>query len=237
MPLLSKIDCDLLQVFEGSTPQNPVNLFVQAPNEHQGSVDYNQAADNGFYPDINCYSNSIELQNDNILAYQLSSDTQRLSLYSLNDPIHRKFITIHLPDRSMNKDHTMTVLVDSQSENVLICFILADSSFLRIRLPVGYLIPNGSVELPEDWYDIQKPYDFSVRTPHLLFSVTPDYCMVFLDDGGLLGLKKSASSYIFEPVLFNDGSYLQNISRIFSRKRVVLWVRLLAVLCLMKDIC
>ena len=219
MPLLSKIDCDLLQVFEDSTPQNPVNLFVQAPNEHQGSIDHNQATDTGFYLDINCYSNSIELQNDNILAYQLSSDTQQLSLYSLNDPIHGKFITIHLPDRSMNKNHTMTVLVDSQSENVLICFILADSSFLRIRLPVGYLIPNGSVELPEDWYDIQKPYDFSVRTPHLLFSVTPDYCMVFLDDGGLLGLKKSASSYIFEPVLFNDGSYLQNISRIFSRKR------------------
>ena len=141
----------------------------------------------------------------------------------MRDAISGKTLVIHLPKPLLEQNHTSTIF-QSGANNELICFdfILSDGIFVSISLPIDFIVSRSS-ELNSDhpWIKISNPYDFSVRPPQLLFHVDEMLSIVFLKDGGLLGLKRFPlevlNDYDLQPILFNDSSYFQRFTRIFSK--------------------
>lgn len=207
MLLLSKVDVNLLQPAKETLEENTVSLRLD------GGVDSLQRA---YHDNISesAYSNTIELSNSEYFSYHFSLDYSVLTLYSMGSIANGKTINIHLPNPSMNKQHTFTI--QEIDENLSINIILEDGVVLLMDLPLDFLCSREG-SLDESWFDILYPYDFTVRIPHLLRTVSRDFSIVFLDDGGLLGLRKTEDCNL-EPILFNDNSYLQSITQIFSRR-------------------
>ncbi|QID86392.1 hypothetical protein GRS66_009019 [Saccharomyces pastorianus] len=214
MACLSRIDANLLQYYEKSKPNNTVDLYINnngnnkrfktgesvittPVSQHHGSE----------------YSNCILLSNSEYICYHLSSKSTLLTFYSLSDAYNGKTINVHLPNASMNQRHTLTIREVNQC--LLANLILKDGSFLTLQLPLSFIFSSDDT-LDKEWFHIQNPYDFTVRIPHFLYFVAPEFSVVFLEDGGLLGLKK-IDNLNYEPLLFNDNSYLKSLTRFFSK--------------------
>ncbi|EDO14413.1 hypothetical protein Kpol_197p1 [Vanderwaltozyma polyspora DSM 70294] len=206
MSLLSKLDVSPLQFQDPSKDGSKIiNLNLD------GSGDPLRLSELG----ESDYSNSIKVRDNEYVTYHLSNDYSVLTIYSMNDALQNKTINIKLPVQSTNKQHTSIVFVKDEAFNVE--FILRNSIYLKISIPIDFIINNSS-ELNEDWFYVLQPYDFSVRKPHMLHRVSDNFSVVFLEDGGLVGLTSHGETDL-EPILFNDNSYLQSITRLFSKSK------------------
>lgn len=209
MLLLSKVDADLLQLRDNAIDENVINLYL---GDSQNGV--SQAASGHVDEGRSSFATTLELSNDSHIAYHLSTDSTVITLYPLEKNLFEKTINVYLPEPTMNGHHTLTVR--ESGGNLLINMILKNGIYLLIELPLKYIFsPNE--RLDHDWFRAFNPYDFTVRMPHMLFSVSSDFLIAFLEDGGLLGLKQLNDNDV-EPILFNDNSYLQSITNMFSRK-------------------
>ncbi|CCF55662.1 hypothetical protein KAFR_0A02240 [Kazachstania africana CBS 2517] len=209
MSSLSKIDANLLLQDPGTQDsENIVNLFL---GDNSNPID-SSAIIGG-----SAYSNTLELNNGELICYHLARDYRTITLYNMNNIVTKRIINIMVPVESMNKNYTMTVNIFGTL--LLINMILKDGSFLTMKIPTDFLTSiNNAPTLGSDWFKLQTPYDFSVRLPHLLHAISAEFLMVFLEDGGLLGLKSISNDHDFEPILFNDNSYLQSLTRLFVRR-------------------
>ncbi|SMN21763.1 similar to Saccharomyces cerevisiae YKL057C NUP120 Subunit of the Nup84p subcomplex of the nuclear pore complex (NPC) [Maudiozyma saulgeensis] len=217
MPSLSKIDVNLLQFQELQTPANVVTLSLgnnsningtTLTSEQQMDIINNQSS----------YSNSIKVSDDNLLCYHLTQDCSKIIIYTTNNCINGKTIIISLPQKTMNKHNTLSLLISG--ETLLLHTILKDGLFLTMSLPLNYILDaTNSINLGDDWVKVQNPYDFTIRVPHLLYPVSEELLMVFLNDGGLLGLRKTSEDFDLEPLLFNDNSYLQSFTKLFYKNQ------------------
>lgn len=213
MSSLSRLNTNLQILNPDASQKTLHHLYIDGdakyPAEHIANVNYN-----------NCF----QLHDTNeYLAYQWCNDYTLLTIYSMRDAISGKTLVIHLPKPLLEQNHTSTIF-QSGANNELICFdfILSDGIFVSISLPIDFIVSRSS-ELNSDhpWIKISNPYDFSVRPPQLLFHVDEMLSIVFLKDGGLLGLKRFPlevlNDYDLQPILFNDSSYFQRFTRIFSK--------------------
>ncbi|QLG72185.1 hypothetical protein HG535_0C05390 [Zygotorulaspora mrakii] len=207
MLLLSKVDVNLLEFDKRTLSKNIVNLYFNDETLSETSIDY-QRGDSD-------YSNTFELSNNEYLSYHFSMDFSVLTLYTIGSITNGKTVNLFLPNPTLNKNYTFTIQeIDTK---LAINMILRDGVVLSIALPIDFLHSDNE-SLGENWFNILNPYDFTVRVPHLLCAVSAEFFIVFLEDGGLLGLRKCENSYL-EPILFNDNSYLQSITQIFTRKQ------------------
>lgn len=208
MLLLSKIDTDLLQFSEETVSKNVVNLYL---NDESGLSKQSKPID----LHNSHYSKTIELSNNEYIAYHLLNDYSIVSIYTLGSTASGKTINIHLPCPSMNMQHTFNIA--EFDEKLTISMILQDGVYLVMELPLDFIFSNTN-PLSRNWFKALSPYDFTIRVPHFLYTVSRDFSIIFLSDGGLLGLKKAKDSEL-EPILFNDNSYLESLVQMFSRKR------------------
>ncbi|CAR30957.1 ZYRO0E06666p [Zygosaccharomyces rouxii] len=207
MLLLSKVDADLLQLKDSAVDENVINLYLG--NSENGISHGVKNSDDDIR---SSFASTVELSNSNHISYHLSMANTVITLYPVEKNLFNKTINLFLPEPTMNQHHTLTI----QEFNgcLLINTILQNGIYLLIELPLKYIFsPNE--RLDHDWFKAFNPYDFTVRVPHLLFSVSPQFLVAFLDDGGLLGLKQLNDTDV-EPILFNDNSYLQSITSLFS---------------------
>lgn len=215
MPALSKIDVNLLEFKESALPRNIVTLTLgRDSQQHNGVLTPEQQM--SAVTSQSSYASTLQLSNDVTLCYHLSQNNKQLVLYTAENCIDGKTLVIQLPQETMHMHHTMTVA--AHNKTVFIHMILRDGMFISIRLPTDYLLDvTNTMRLNEDWFKVQNPYDFTVRVPHLLYSVSESLFMVFLNDGGLLGLRSVSNDQDLEPLLFNDNSYLKSLTKIFHR--------------------
>ncbi|KAI8385857.1 related to Nucleoporin NUP120 [Nakaseomyces glabratus] len=199
MAQLAKIDLDLLQICQGN------GEFVHLLENSKGSPESFASA----------YSQSMRLTNGEFLCYHISTDYKSISFYNFKNASDGRTIIIHLPAKLMHEHHTL--VVEEQEGVIVVDVILESSAFLTMRLPLEYIFGIENV-LDDNWLSMQSPYDFTVRRPHLLHKVSQDFFVVFLEDGGLLGLRQHNENYL-EPLLFNDYSYIQTLTSMFSRKK------------------
>lgn len=210
MSVLSKIDADLLQV--NDLPKHVVNLELTGDTDPINSKI--SSFKNSLLITESSYSNTVQLPNHEYVTYHLSHDFKCITLYNLNDINNSKTINIHLPLPTLNQQFTFSILIFKNT--LRFHLILENGVFLTIDIPINYILSAEDTSLPADYFNVQTPYDFSVRVPHYLFSISPDFTMVFLEDGGLLGLKSIKDTNEVEPILFNDNSYLQSfIGKVF----------------------
>lgn len=205
---LSKLDINLQEL-------NPLNQIRTLVNLH---ID-DQTQDKNISQANSNYSNTLQLSRNEHVAYHFAFDYSVLILYSLSDAITGKTIVIHLPTSTLNKHYTFTI---KEVDNKLTMdLILKNGVYLNVFVPVEFLFSRTS-KLPFEWFKVLNPYDFSVRLPHYLYAVSSSFSVVFLNDGGLLGLKKNIledGNHELQPILFNDNSYLQSFTRFFVPKR------------------
>lgn len=218
--LLSKIDANLLQFQE--TKKEVIDLYLPDPTNNgiQYPDDTVQPLEQGISMNDSAYSGSIETLSKDIISYHVSPSFNCLSLYQLASNQVLKTVNIHFYTTLLNKQHTLSLLSQDDS-TLMINMILEDGVFISIKLPLNVFDPivkRNNIDLGNDWFTAHAPYDFSVRVPHLLHSVTPEFSMVFFADGGLLGLK-TLHDKSFEPILFNDGSYLQSLFGVFKKSK------------------
>ncbi|CCE65919.1 hypothetical protein TPHA_0N01380 [Tetrapisispora phaffii CBS 4417] len=206
MYLLSKLDSSILQFNSESLKQNVI--FLSLNNE---TDDFKNVSNLG----LTNYSTTIELPNNQYIAYHLSNSYSILSLYALSETHNRRKIHIELPNALMHEEHTLVSYI--KADNLEFEMILKTGMFLRLTFPIESLL-NNDVEFPTDWFTLMNPYDFSIRLPHLLYKVSDEFSVVFLKDGGLLGLKRTSDDAL-EPILFSDESYLRSLSSFFSSKK------------------
>lgn len=207
MLLLSKVDADLHQLSSSPVDENVTNLHLGS----NGGVRYGPK--NGD-DDRSSFSTTFELSNNCYISYHLSLDHTILTLYPMEKNLFEKTINLYLPSPTMNKH--LTVTVQEYQEHLIINIILKNGMYLLVKLPLKYIFsPNE--RLNDDWFEVFNPYDFTVRVPHLLYAVSAQFLVAFLEDGGLLGLKQFSDDRDVEPILFNDNSYLRSITQLFSK--------------------
>lgn len=206
MLLLSKIDANLLQLDEEEVSKKTINLYLN------GERSYGEDSKTTDLPNSQ-YSSTIVLSNNEYVSYHLSADHTMIIVYTMGTTSLGKTFNIHLPCPSMNKQHTLTV--QEIDEKLTISIILQDGLYLIMRIPLETIFSRDA-KINHDWFKVLNPYDFTIRKPHLLYAVSRDFSIAFLDDGGLLGLKTTESG--LDPILFNDNSYLQSLTQVFLRK-------------------
>lgn len=228
--LLSKIDANLLQFAE--TKRGTINLYLPDPtcNVIQNTiVDDNEEEEeeevvsfkNSISINDSSYSGSIHTPTHDILSYHVSSKYNSITFYPLTSTNSLMTVNIHLYTKLLNKHHTLSLLLHENGEILIINMILDDNVFISINLPLNIFnkpTRTKEVNLDKNWFTAHVPYDFTVRIPHFLYTINSEFSMVFLEDGGLLGLK-SLYDKSFEPVLFNDGSYLQSLFGMFKKNK------------------
>ncbi|CCD23177.1 Nup120p NDAI_0B01430 [Naumovozyma dairenensis CBS 421] len=222
MSYLSKIDVDLTQFNDQYTKPHVVNLFLDG----QHSVTELNTTNTLSYFLENDYSNTIRLSNGECICYQLSIDYKKLTIYRLTDPINGKTICIHFPDPIMNSHHHMLTVLETDNSiddpSLMINTILTNGIYLTIKLPIDYLITNSSNDINisnYEWFNIQRPYDFTIRSPHMLMTISEKLSVICLDDGGLLGLVSTQDDgKELQPILFNDNSYLKSVATLLFRR-------------------
>ncbi|SCW02474.1 LAFE_0F07228g1_1 [Lachancea fermentati] len=205
---LSKIDVNIQELNPTGRIENTVNLHLDQETVHK---DFNYGIGN--------YSKCIRVLNGEYICYQFSHNYSVLSLYTLKDAINGKTIVIHLPTSSLNEHHTFTIR--EVSENLTMDLILDNGIFLNMSFPLEYIFSKTKTLLG-NWFTVLNPYDFTVRRPHFMCPVSETFSVVFLNDGGLLGLTRKYyenGELEINPTLFNDNSYLQSFTKIFSSRR------------------
>lgn len=217
--LLSKIDANLLHFEE--TKNDVIDLYLPDPTSNGLIASDNEVEQINGNISINesVYSSSIEIDNGNIINYHILQNYKTISLYQLTGNDVLKTVNVHLYTQLLNSYHTLSLLLNG--DNLIINMILNDGVFISIELPLSAFDTQttlNNIELGNDWFTAHAPYDFSVRVPHLLYTINSEFSMVFLLDGGLLGLK-ALPDKSFEPILFNDGSYLQSIFGVFKKSK------------------
>ncbi|CDO95410.1 unnamed protein product [Kluyveromyces dobzhanskii CBS 2104] len=213
MTSFSRLNINLLQLKPKRSSENAQHLYIdgdgRTSNEKISSVEYNKL---------------LQLKEvDEELSIQWCNNYTVLSIYSMKKTFSRKTLYIHFPQPLLNKNFTAVAYQSNNGCNSL-CFdlILKDGIFINISLPIDFIISkNPRDEYPDNWLKVLNAYDFSVRPPQCLFHVNDEFSVVFLKDGGLLGLKRIPlevlNDFELQPVLFNDSSYFQSFTRMFSR--------------------
>lgn len=210
MSYLSRIDFDLKEL--GNTGST-VNLFLDGRSNVDSLTENNNLS--SLSTDHKCgFSDTIQLSNKEYVCYHLSRNFDKYTFYTLQKGASGKIINVHLPTSTMHGHLTHSIM--EQNGCIVIDAILKDSTFITIKLPIDYVF-GLTEELPYDWINLQSPYDFSLRKPHLLYPINSKFFIVFLEDGGLLGLKEGKENY-FECVIFSDISYIQVITKMFLKK-------------------
>ncbi|AAS50843.2 ABR073Cp [Eremothecium gossypii ATCC 10895] len=205
---LSKLDVNLqsLNPYTFSKTRCIVNLHISDDTKNRDPSTTNGS-----------YSNSQLLSNGEHVCYHFSQDYCVLSIYPVTDAITGKTVVVHLPHETFNDHHTFTMAEEDGC--IVMDLILKTGLFLTLRFSLEYLF-NRNADINSSWYSLLKPYDFTVRLPDYLYKVNSALSIVYLNDGGLLGLQKTQTSgsdeYDLHPVLFNDNSYFQSFTRFFS---------------------
>lgn len=213
MTSFSRLNTNLLQLKSKHSSDNAQHLYVNgnvgSSTEEITSVEYSKLF-------------QLKLI-DESLSFQWCNNYTVLSIYSMKETFARKTIYIHFPKPLLNKWFTAVVYESSETTSNL-CFdvILKDGIFINLSLPIDFILSRTRQnEYPENWLKVLNPYDFSVRPPQCLFHVDNTFSVVFLKDGGLLGLKRIPleilNDFELQPVLFNDSSYFQSFTRMFSK--------------------
>ncbi|CAD1785519.1 similar to Saccharomyces cerevisiae YKL057C NUP120 Subunit of the Nup84p subcomplex of the nuclear pore complex (NPC) [Maudiozyma barnettii] len=219
MPSLSKIGVNLLQFQELETPRNVVILSL-GENSNLKRTTLTSEQQMNIITSQSSYSNTIKVSDDNLLCYHLSQNYTKIIMYTTDNCIDGKTIIINLPQATMKKHNTLSPLISG--ETLFFHIILNDGLFLTLKLPLNYILDvTNSINLSDNWVKVQNPYDFTIRVPHLLYPVSEELLMVFLKDGGLLGLRKTSDDLDLEPLLFNDNSYLQSLTKLFYKNQNV----------------
>ncbi|SCU81797.1 LAFA_0C07228g1_1 [Lachancea sp. 'fantastica'] len=207
IPSLCKVDAGLQNYENLAKTGSVVDLYF---NEKSKSS-YSRSA-------LSDYSNTLQLAGGEYICYQLSAEYSVLSLYSLGDASAGRTLKAHLPQQLFHMHHTFTI---RENGNLLVIeMILSDGLYLIVSLPVNCLL-DRITDIPENWFVAVNPYDFTVRKPQYVHSVSEDLTVVFLEDGGLLGLRRRLNEkgqLDMAPILFNDNSYLLGLSRLFFSK-------------------
>ncbi|CEP63930.1 Nup120p LALA0_S09e05688g [Lachancea lanzarotensis] len=207
IPSLCKVDADLQDFKSLTRPGSVVDLYLK---EKSKSSNLESA--------LCDYSNTLQLSGGDYICYQLSSTYTVLSVYSLSDAFAGRTLRIHLPQQLFNMHHTFTI---KENGNLLVMeMILSDGLYLIVSLPVNCTL-DKITEIPENWFVAMNPYDFTVRRPQYVFSISEELTVVFLEDGGLLGLRRRLGEngqLEMAPILFNDSSYLLGLGRLFFSK-------------------
>lgn len=213
MESISRINTNLQLFCSNTSPKIIEHLYVdentRSSSKHISVVNYNKCI-------------HLVGHGDHI-SFQWCNGYSILSLYTMKESSAGKTILIHLPEGLLNQHFTSTYY-QAGSNNELLCFdmILKSGIFISVSIPIDYILHKKRKLNPSgQWVKVLNPYDFSVRPPQLLCQVDNSFSVVFLRDGGLLGLKKFDSDvlndYELQPILFNDSSYLKSITRLFSR--------------------
>ena len=218
--LLSKIDANLLQF--AKTKKESIDLYLPDPTNNVIDEDINDNNDEkAISINSSSYSGSIQTSTHDIISYHVSSKYNLITLYQLTGSNVLKTVNIHLYTRLLNKHHTLSSLLHENEEILIINMILDDNVFISINLPLSIFAPAtraNELNLNKNWFTAHAPYDFTVRVPHYLYTINSEFSMIFLEDGGLLGLK-SLHDKSFEPILFNDESYLQSLFGMFKKNK------------------
>ncbi|KAL3235699.1 Nup120p RNJ42_02475 [Nakaseomyces bracarensis] len=210
MSCLSRIDINLQELSnEGSI----INLYLDGRSNVDSLKDIRSSSPLST-KDRSRFSETIQLPNREYICYHLSSNYDVFTIYTLQKGAGGKVINVHLPTSTMNGHLTHSIM--EYNGSIVIDAILKDSSFITITLPLEYIF-GITEELPYDWINLQSPYDFTVRKPHMLYPVNYNFFIVFLEDGGLMGLKQGQENYL-ESIIFSDISYIQVITKMFSRR-------------------
>ncbi|SCU94476.1 LADA_0G08768g1_1 [Lachancea dasiensis] len=208
---LSKIDVNLQGFKKTWQDHKGVDLFLNSDTKPNKVKD--QSSD---------YSNTLRLISEDYVCFHFLAGYSVLSLYSLGNAVAGRTLNIHLPSPMLNSHHTFTIREIKGS--LVMELILNDGLYLLLTIPVNCVM-DMITEIPENWFKVLNPYDFTIRRPHYIYSVSEIFTVAFLEDGGLVGLSKieneSGESDV-TPALFNDNSYLQGLGKIlFSRRNAV----------------
>lgn len=203
MALLSKIDVCLGGVRS--------KQWVDLSGDNSGITSADDTALNKEIDTVH-YAYTIRLKNETYVAYNLSENYTVLTLYSLcgGSTVH-----VQLPHPLMNHHHTLAVL--ENDEIITFLLVLIDGSLLELTWDVRTFVTdenNKKLMAPKN-VDLQTPYDFTVRRAHSIVAVHKSLYVVLLEDGGLLGLKSSAGHW--EPLLFNDSSFIRSLTKFWRR--------------------
>lgn len=208
--LLSKVDVNLTH--ESPQDEKVLNLYLGDSTNVPTAARIDQININE-----SICSGTVETFQNQLICYHLSKDCQTISLYQLNDVNTSRAINIHLTKKLMNKQHTLTFSIDNDNNQLLINLLLEDGIYVVIRLALTVF--TNMEYVVEDWFKAYAPYDFTIRIPHLLYNIDPNFSLVFLNDGGLIGFRLLEDLESMEPILFNDNSYLKSIIGMFKLKR------------------
>ncbi|KAH3677207.1 hypothetical protein WICMUC_001788 [Wickerhamomyces mucosus] len=170
-------------------------------------------------------TDSIDINDSNIskINYRLINNNRSILLTPIifnnnfNNELYQ--LKINLPDKILSNciviNHTIL-----NNESIILIDLIIESGLLitsMIKLK-DFSTPTISSNNYSEWNKISNPYGFDIRKPHLLYSYNFNYILVFLKDGGLIALKRTNLNLLFEiePIIFNDNSYLENLSNIFK---------------------
>ncbi|SCV05683.1 LANO_0H12882g1_1 [Lachancea nothofagi CBS 11611] len=204
----SKIDANLQDFKSFAKAGNSVDLYL---NSRSKSLKVKNT--------LGDYSNTLKLANEEYICYQFSHEYSVLALYSLGNAFAGRTLKVHLPERMLNMHHTFTIR--EVKNELAIEMILKDGLYLVLAFPVNCILDMTSA-VPENWFRVLNPYDFTIRQPQYAYSASETFTIVFLEDGGLLGLRKIKNDQgepDVTPTLFNDNSYLQSLSKLFFSNR------------------
>lgn len=106
------------------------------------------------------------------------------------------------------QDQKSTIVIDLITENgilVTLSFNL-DSDFNL----ASSKSKNDAFSAVERWCFVSIPYDFDVREPHYLHSITANEFLVFFKDGGIIKCARSSFKDDVQVGLFSDTSYVSS---------------------------
>lgn len=179
------------------------------------------------------FKSKLTEPNTNILTIDSSSIPNKINYRIINDgltavltplalnnnfKVELRALKINLPDRIRSNCLTISQFVNSEDETCVLVDIISEAGMIiTIILRLSDFVVNksgGGINSSnyEEWCKISNPYGFDIRKPHILYSYSYDYSIVFLRDGGIIGLKKNPRDFAIEPVVFNDNSYFESLS-------------------------
>ncbi|CCK73075.1 Nup120p KNAG_0M02220 [Huiozyma naganishii CBS 8797] len=208
--LLSKVDVSISELFGRS--ERSLDLYLGDPVQPgDGEADI----PHGINMIDSAYSSTINLPDSELFCFSVSLGFDCITMYRLTGHHDVNVVQLHMNQQLMNMHHTMTL--HATGRDVVIRLVLKDGKYAVANLPLQLFDDLDATKINGiEWFKVYSPYDFSVRVPHLLYTVSPEFSVVFLEDGGLLGLKNVGED-LLEPALFNDSSYFQSMFSIFRK--------------------
>lgn len=226
MQLVTEFSATTLNV----QPQELVELDVARDVWSSDQINVNRSEEEEFNAKLSSETGVLQLPETSfpkLINYRIVNENRSLVLQpmQLNNNFNIKYhdLKINLPDSvkancfvinyvEIDKDIYIVIDIITKS-GITITIMFSNSQFLVKKF-------NLNSTHYKDWCKISNPYGFDIREPHLLYSYSYDLSIVLLKDGGIIGLKKHLlnknSDLEIESIIFNDNSYLENLTSYFK---------------------